>query len=81
MREAKHIHRVELSRCLRSIDELIASSTSFAVLSGHLYRKLLVSSEVYRQQQGMVDRKVNRVGDRIVNFAQSHLRPIACGKA
>ena len=65
MGEAKHVHRVELSRSLRSIDKLIASSTSFAGLSGHLYSKLLVSSEVYRQQQEMEDRKVNRVDDRI----------------
>ena len=81
IRQAKHIHLVELSSCLSSIDKLIASGASFAGLSGHLYRKLLVSSEVYRQQQQMYDRKVNRVDDRIVNFAQPHLRPIACGKA
>ena len=65
IRQAKHIHLVELSGCLSSIDKLIASGASFAGLSGHLYRKLLVSSEVYRQRQARLEPRLS--------LAQSYL--------
>ena len=81
IREAKHILLAELSCGLKSIDRLIASGASLVGLSRHLYHKLLVSGEDYRQQQEMYDKKVNRVDDRIVNFVQPHVRPIVRGKA
>lgn len=60
---------------------LIASDASLLGLSKDLYHKLLVGSEVYRQQQEMYDKKVNRVDDRIVSLTQPHIRPIVRGKA
>ncbi|MBD2548873.1 transposase, partial [Microcystis elabens FACHB-917] len=46
-----------------------------------LYRKLLVASEVHRQQQEMYDADSRRIDDRIVNLSKPHVRPIVRGKA
>jgi hypothetical protein len=50
-------------------------------LGAQLYRKLLVTREVYRQQQEMFDKDSRRIDDRIVNLAKPHVRPIVRGKA
>jgi hypothetical protein len=50
-------------------------------LKSHLYRKLLVTSELYRQQQEMYEADSRRIDDRIVNLAKPHVRPIVRGKA
>ena len=50
-------------------------------LGSQLYRKLLVTSELYRQQQEMFDADKRRVDDRIVNLSKPHVRPIIRGKA
>ena len=50
-------------------------------LGVHLYRKLLVTSEVYRQQQEMYAADSCRTANRIVNLAKPHVRPIDKRKA
>jgi hypothetical protein len=55
-----------------------------AVLLGlgmQLYRKLLITSELYRQQQEMYDEDKCRIDNRIVNLSKPHVRPIVRGKA
>jgi hypothetical protein len=68
-------------RNLAHIDRLISQGASLSVLSDARYKKLLVVSEVYRQQQLMYDQRVKRVDDRIVSLSQPHVRPIMRGKA
>ena len=45
------------------------------------YKKLLVVSEIYRQQLYMNENKEKRIDDRIVSLEQPHIRPIVRGKA
>lgn len=68
------------ARNLRYIAELISKGAPLTVLSHQLYKKLLVISEVYRQQKEMYDTKTNRVDGRIVSISQPHIRPIVRGK-
>lgn len=68
-------------RNLAHIDALIKAGASLAKLDKQLYRKLLVISELFRQQQWMYQQRQRRVDDRIVSIAQPHIRPIVRGKA
>jgi hypothetical protein len=52
-----------------------------SALGTQLYRKLLIASEVTRQQQEMYDADSRRIDDRIVNLTKPHVRPIVRGKA
>jgi transposase, IS5 family len=70
-----------VKRNLKHIDALLAAGTSLSSLNNQAYRKLLVVSEVYRQQQQMYDTVQNRIDDRIVSLSQPHVRPIVRGKA
>lgn len=70
-----------LRRNLAHIDTLIAAGASLAQLNTQLYRKLLVISELFRQQQWMYQQRQRRIEDRIVSIAQPHVRPIVRGKA
>jgi transposase, IS5 family len=70
-----------LSRNLAHIDTLIAAGASLAHLDKPLYRKLLVISELFRQQQWMYQQRQRRIDERIVSIAQPHVRPIVRGKA
>ncbi len=70
-----------LRRNLAYIDTLVAAGASLAGLDKQLYRKLLVISELYRQQQWMYQQRQRRIEDRIVSIAQPHVRPIVRGKA
>lgn len=70
-----------LRRNLAHIDTLVAAGASLAQLDPQLYRKLLVISEVVRQQQWMYQQHQHRIDDRIVSIAQPHVRPIVRGKA
>ncbi len=72
-----------LRRNLERIEQLLqnADAGSLKALSRRLYKLLLVSQEVYRQQQQMYDAKAKRVDDRIVSLSQPHVRPIKRGKA
>lgn len=69
-----------LRRNLAHIDTLIAAGASLAQLDKPLYRKLLVISELVRQQQWMYQHRQRRIDERIVSIAQPHVRPIVRGK-
>jgi hypothetical protein len=66
---------------LGSIAKQVELGACLDTLGKELYRKLLVISELYRQQKEMYDKKENRIEDRIVSIFQPHLRPIVRGKA
>jgi hypothetical protein len=68
-------------RNLAHIDLLIAAGATLTQLDKSLYRKLLVISELFRQQQWMYQHRQRRIEDRIVSLAQPHVRPIVRGKA
>jgi hypothetical protein len=51
------------------------------LLSKSDYKKLLVATEVYRQQLSMYEKKEQSIQDRIVSLTQPHIRPIVRGKA
>lgn len=68
-------------RNLAHIEHLLSLGASLSVLSQHMYRKLLVVSEVFRQQQWMYQQRTQRIDDRIVSLTQPHIRPIVRGKA
>lgn len=46
-----------------------------------MFKNLLVSREVYRQQLKMHQTRSQRIDDRIVSISQPHVRPIKRGKA
>jgi IS5 family transposase len=50
-------------------------------LMAHWSHKLLVISELHRQQSFLLYSKTRSMLDRIVNLVQRHARPIVCGKA
>jgi hypothetical protein len=70
-----------LQRNLDAIDALIASGASLSALKVHWWRKLLVISELHRQQTILLYAKTRSIPDRIVNLVQRHVRPIVRGKA
>ena len=70
-----------LQRNLDAIDALIASGARLSALKTHWWRKLLVISELHRQQTILLDAKTRSIPDRIVNLVQRHVRPIVRGKA
>lgn len=59
----------------------MASEALLPHLDKRLYRLLLVSQELYRQQSWMYQNKCHRIEDRIVSLYQPHIRPIVRGKA
>ena len=81
IREAKRFQLNEISRNLRAIDGMIHCGAILSALGSQLYRKLLIASEIYRQQQDMYDNDSRRIDDRIVNLSKPHVRPIVRGKA
>lgn len=60
---------------------LTAGHWTLTNLDRALYRKLLVASEVYRQQTHLYRTKDRSIPDRIVSVSQPHIRPIVRGKA
>lgn len=70
-----------LQRNLDAIDALIASGASLSALKSHWWHKLLVISELHRQQSMLLYAKTRSMPDRIVNLVQKHVRPIVRGKA
>lgn len=68
-------------RNLEHIDRLVAAGACLSELDTQQYRKLLVISELFRQQQWMYQQRQHRVDHRIVSIAQPHVRPIVRGKA
>ena len=67
-------------RNLKTIEKM-ASEGLLKLLSRRLYRLLLVSQEVHRQQRWMYQQKCHSVSDRIVSLYQPHVRPMVRGKA
>lgn len=70
-----------LERNLNSIDALIACGGSLLAAGRHWYRKLLVVSELVRQQKILYHSDSRSIPDRIVSLYQAHIRPIVRGKA
>ena len=70
-----------LKRNLSSIDALIACGGNLLAAGRHVYQKLLVVSELVRQQTILYHSDSRSIPDRIVSLSQSHVRPIVRGKA
>ena len=63
-----------LQRNLGAIDALIASGARLSALKRHWWHKLLVISELNRQQRILLNAKIRSIPDRIVNSVQLHVR-------
>lgn len=70
-----------IQRNLGHIEKLLNQGSSLSYLSELEYKKLLVTTEVYRQQLWMYEHQTNSIEDRIVSINQPHIRPIVRGKA
>ncbi len=70
-----------LKRNLASIDARIACGGSLLMAGRHIYRKLLVVSELFRQQNILYHADTRSIPDRIDSLCQAHIRPIIRGKA
>jgi hypothetical protein len=70
-----------LRRNLASIDALIDCGGCLLAAGRHIYQKLLVVSELVRQQTILYHADSRSIPDRIVSLFQSHVRPIVRGKA
>ena len=70
-----------LKRNLSSIDALIAGGGCLLAAGRRIYQKLLVISELVRQQTILYHADSRSIPDRIVSLFQSHIRPIVRGKA
>ncbi len=70
-----------IKRNLGHIDKLIEKIASLELLSRRQYKNLLVSAEIYRQQDLMWSNNQKRIDNRIVSLTQPHVRPIVRGKA
>lgn len=70
-----------LERNLVSIDALIACGGCLLAAGKYWYHKLLVVSELVRQQKVLYHSDSRCIPDRIVSLFQAHIRPIVRGKA
>ena len=70
-----------LKRNISSIDALIACGGNLLAAGRHVYQKLLVVSELVRQQTILYHSDNRSIPDRIVSLSQSHVRPMVRGKA
>lgn len=70
-----------LKRNLSSIDALIAGGGCLLAAGRRIYQKLLVISELVRQQTILYHADSRSIPDRIVSLCQAHIRPIVRGKA
>jgi len=70
-----------LERNLGSIDALIACGACLWAAGRHWYHKLLVVSELVRQQKILYHSDSRSIPNRIVSLFQAHIRPIVRGKA
>jgi hypothetical protein len=81
IRKAIRQQLYHLGRNLSSIDALIACGGSLLAAGRHWYHKLLVVSELVRQQKILYHSDSRSISDRILSLYQSHIRPIVRGKA
>jgi IS5 family transposase len=70
-----------LERNLARIDDLIACGASLLAAGRHWYQKLLVVSELVRQQRILYHSDSRSIPHRIVSLVQAHIRPIVRGKS
>ncbi len=70
-----------LWRILASLDALIACGASLLAVARYDYQKLLVVSELVRQQCLLHQSRGRRIPDRIVRLGQAHIRPFVHGNA
>jgi hypothetical protein len=70
-----------IKRNLASIDALTACGACLLSAGKHWYKKLLVVSELMRQQTILCNAESRSIPDRIVSLYQAHIRPIVRGKA
>ena len=70
-----------LKRNLTSIDALTSCSGCLLAAGRAIYQKLLVVSELVRQQTILYHSESKSISDRIVSLTQAHVRPIVRGKA
>jgi len=70
-----------LKRNLASIDALTACGASLLAAGRYAYQKLIVVSELVRQQNILYHSKTRSISDRIVSLCQAHIRSIVRGKA
>ena len=80
-REAVKKQLQYIKRNLGHIDNLIDKGGSLQLLSRRQYKNLLVSTEIYRQQDLMWSNNQKRIDHRIVSLTQPHVRPIVRGKS
>ena len=81
----KRINAVEkqliyVKRNIKHIDKLIKKGATVECLLKKEYRRLLVGSEICRQQQWMIENKREKIENRIVSVSQPHVRRIVRGK-
>lgn len=69
-----------IRRDIKTIEKL-ALRSSLTLLDKRQYRNLLVSSEIYRQQLEMYQKRIHTIDDRIVSLHMPFVRPIVRGKA
>lgn len=70
-----------LKRNLASIDALTSCGASLLAAGRYVHQKLLVVSELVRQQNILYHSDSRSIPDRIVSLCQAHIRPIVRGKA
>ena len=70
-----------LKRNLTSIDALTSCGGCLLAAGRAIYQKLLVVSELVRQQTILYHSESKSISDRIVSLTQAHVRPIVRGKA
>jgi IS5 family transposase len=70
-----------LKRNLASIDALTSCGAGLLAAGQYSYQKLLIVSELVRQQNILYYSDNRSIPDRIVNLSQAHIRPIVRGKA
>ena len=67
----KQLNYVQIN--YKHIDKLINKGVSLECLTGGEYGRLVVGSEIYRQQQWMIDNKTSSIENRIVSLTQPHV--------
>ena len=81
IRKAIKQQLAHLEQNLTSIDALIACGASFMAAGRHWYIKLLVVSELVRQQRILHYSDSRSIPDRIDSLVQAQIRPIVRGKS
>ena len=81
IRKAIKQQLVYLKRNLTSLDARTSCGGSLLAAGRPIFQKLLVVSELFRQQTILFHSESKSIPDRIVSLSQAHVRPIVRGKA